>query len=131
MFDAEINHDLKHGTLIVSKEIAPVITGSIGTLDAVTDEGAPIREIQSVPVELESGEKVHVIGRQETLVLTLLEEVNFMNYRIIIKSKIDLEVLCCKTQRKWKIRQILSPSGFGGSDLPATVNITVAEDEED
>lgn len=110
MFDAEIIDKLKGGTLIVSEEIAPLITESIESQD-------------SVPVELESEKKIHLIGRQETLVLNLPEEVNFMNCRIIIKSKVDLEVLCLKTQRKWKIRQILSQSDFGGRENPAPVNI--------
>ncbi len=131
MFDAEIINKLLHETPMVSKEVAPLTTGSNENQDSVPAEQDPGRETESVPVELESGEKVHVIGRQETLVIGLPKGVKFRNCRIEIKSKIDLEVLCCKNQRKWKIREILSLSGFRGSELPATVNVIVAEDEED
>ena len=131
MFDVVIINDLKSGTLTVSREIAPFKTGSAGSQDSVSDEQNLIRETQPVPVKSKSIEKVHVIGRQETLVLTLPEEVNFVNCRIIIKSKINLEVQFCKSQGKWKIRETLSQSGLVGSEVPATVNITLAEDEGD
>lgn len=131
MFDAKIIDNLENGTLGVSREVAPLTAGSVESQDSVPDEQALIREIESVPVKLESGEKVHVIGRQETLVLTLPERVNFVNCKIIIKSKINLEVQFCKSQGKWKIRETLSSSGPVGSEVPATVNITLAEDEGD
>ena len=119
-FDVVIESKFKKDALRVTKQV---------TLSKKTVAHVCGVVSRNIPVKWQNGERVPLIGPEETLIISPPKVRDFRYCNIRVKSKADVLIICSNTQSSWEIR--IPKSDDLGADAPATVNVTLAPDEPD